>query len=278
MRFRRRQTRLADVPIDLSADVGEGFNDAALLPLLTSVNVSCGAHSGDWPAIRDTLRQAGACGLAIGAHPSFPDRENFGRRVTTRDPEQIRTFVVEQVNRLAHEADQLGLRLSHVKPHGALYDLCLWDEELSSVVVSTIAELNAFVKPGGRTDSIPLALVAPFGSPALIEACRAGLPYLAEAFVDRAYQADGRLVPRTEPGALLREPSEVTTRVLALARGEPITTIDGATLRLPADTLCLHGDTQGAAGLARAIRDALSAAGLTFKSNLLPGLDHLHVE
>ncbi len=237
--------------IDLSADVGEGFDDTELVPLLTSVNVSCGGHAGSWPAIRATLARARDLGLAIGAHPSLPDREGFGRRLTTRDPAAIAALVEAQIRALADAAARLGSALTHVKPHGALYDFCLWDRDLAGTLCAAIA----------RVDS-RLALVAPAGSPAIEVAHASGLASIAEAFADRAYRADGRLVSRTEPGALLLDATRVAARAVALARGEPIPTHDGAMLRLAPATLCLHGDTPDAPALARAVRDALVAAAI----------------
>ena len=237
--------------IDLSADVGEGFDDTELLPLLTSVNVSCGAHAGSWPAIRSTLARARDLGLAIGAHPSLPDREGFGRRLTTRDPAEIAALVEAQLRNLVGEAARLGITLAHVKPHGALYEFCLWDRDLAGGLCAVISRVDP-----------RLALVAPAGSPALGVAHESGLKSIAEAFADRVYQADGRLVPRIESGALLRDAGVVAARAVALARGEPIPTRDGGMLRLAPATLCLHSDTPHAPALARAVRDALVAAAM----------------
>lgn len=237
--------------IDLNADVGEGFDDDALVPLVTSVNVSCGAHAGDDEAIRATLRIARTHGVAVGAHPSFPDREGFGRRITTRDPDAIADLVAAQVAHLAALAAADGVALGHVKPHGALYNLAAADRG----VADAVARGAALALPG-------TCLVVLAGSIALAAARTAGLVAIAEAFVDRAYLDDGTLAPRARPGAVIEDVADATRRALALARRAPITSLEGTPLRITADTLCLHGDTPGAAARARAVRDALTAAGI----------------
>lgn len=237
--------------IDLNADVGEGFDDATVVPLVTSVNVSCGAHGGDDETIRATLRIARTHGVAVGAHPSFPDREGFGRRITTRDPIAIADFVAAQVAHLADLAAAEGVTLSHVKPHGALYNLAASDRAIADAVARGVAR----VRSGTR-------FVVLAGSVALDAARDVGLVPVAEAFVDRAYLADGTLAPRGREGAVVEDVAVATARALALARGEPVTSIDGRELRIAADTLCLHGDTPGAAARTRAVRAALDAAGI----------------
>jgi len=237
--------------IDLSADVGEGCDDGPLLPLVSSVNVSCGAHAGDEATIRATLRSARAHGLAIGAHPSFADREGFGRRVTSRDPAVIADIVAAQVAHLARLAADEGVTLAHVKPHGALYNLAASDRQ----VADAVARGTASVLP--RTRLVVLA-----ASVALDAARAAGLQAVAEAFVDRAYLDDGTLVPRDRAGAVIEDRATAAQRALALVRGAPLHSIEGRLLRITADTLCLHGDTPGATARAGAVRAALGAAGV----------------
>lgn len=241
--------------IDLNADVGEGHDDAALLPHVTSANVSCGAHAGDDETIRATLRIARAHGVAVGAHPSFPDRAGFGRRITTRDPASIARVVAEQVAHLVGLAATEGVTLEHVKPHGALYNLAAVDREVAGAVARGVAA----VLPGTR-------LVGLAGSQALAAARAAGLVPLGEAFVDRAYLGDATLAPRDRPGAVVEDLASAVRQAVALARGEPIAALDGGELCIAADTLCLHGDTPGAAARARAVHDALRAAGIPVRS------------
>ena len=237
--------------IDLNADVGEGCDDAALVPLVSSANVSCGAHAGDDDVIRATLRVARAHGIAVGAHPSFPDRGGFGRRVTTRDPDAISDLVAQQITRLAALAAAEAVALTHVKPHGALYNLAAAERGIADAVARGAAR----ALPGTR-------LVVLAGSTALDAARDAGLVPVSEAFVDRAYLVDGTLAPRDRSGAVIEDAGVAVRRALALARREPILSLDGRPLRIAADTLCLHGDTPDAAARARAVRDALAAAGI----------------
>lgn len=241
-----------DTPrIDLNADLGEGHDDATIVPLVTSVNVSCGVHAGDDDTIRATLRIARAHRVAVGAHPSFPDREGFGRRVTTHDPRAIADFVAQQVAHLADVAAAESMTLAHVKAHGALYNLAAVDRPVADAVARGVAR----VLPGTR-------LVALAGSLALEAARDAALIPVAEAFVDRAYLDDGTLAPRDRAGAMIEDLATATARALALARREPVASIDGRELRIAADTLCLHGDTPGATARTRAVRAALDAAGI----------------
>ena len=237
--------------IDLNADVGEGCDDAVIVPLVTSANVSCGAHAGDDDVIRATLRVARAHGVAVGAHPSFPDRAGFGRRITARDPLAITDLVAAQVTHLAALAAAERVTLAHAKPHGALYNLAAVDRGIADAVARGVAH----VLPGTR-------LVVLAGSPALDAARDAGLVPVAEAFVDRAYLDDGTLAPRDRAGAVVEDLAAAAHRALALARGEPILSLDGHALQVAAETLCLHGDAPDAAARARAVRAALEAAGV----------------
>jgi UPF0271 protein len=239
------------VCIDLNADVGEGCDDAALVPLVTSANVSCGAHAGDDTLIRTTLRIARAHGVAVGAHPSFPDRPSFGRDITTRDPHAIHDLVAAQVEHLVALAAAEGIAVRHVKPHGALYNLAAADRTVADAVARAVAS----VLPGTR-------LFALSGSLALGAALDADLVPVAEAFIDRAYLDDGTLAPRDRPGAMITDVAAAARRAVSLARRAPIRSLDGAEIHVAADTLCLHGDTPDVADRARAVREALSVAGV----------------
>lgn len=243
--------------IDLNADVGEGYDDAGLIPLVSSANVACGAHAGDAATMRAAIRVARANGVAVGAHPGYPDRSTFGRTVTTRARDAIEALVAEQVLRLAGIAGEEGVALAHVKPHGALYNLSARDPAIAAAIARAVAR----VAPGAH-------LVGLAGSCSLAAARHAGLVAVAEAFVDRGYLADGTLAPRDVPGALVADVATAASRATALATTGVVTALDGGELRLAAQTLCLHGDAPDAVARARAVRRALVAAGVQISAVL----------
>lgn len=244
--------------IDLNADLGEGFgewrcagNDAALLEWVTSANVACGFHAGDPSIMRETVAACLAAGVAVGAHPSYPDLRGFGRVPMALPPGRVVDDVVYQVGALQAVARLQGARVAHVKPHGALYGVVGADPDLALELAGALAALDE-----------GLALTLPAGSKAVTALTAAGHRVRREGFMDRAYLADGRLAPRHESGAVLTDVREVTAQALALAEGREFGTLDGGTLRLRAETLCVHSDTPGAPDLARAARRALERAGL----------------
>lgn len=237
--------------VDLNADVGEGYDDALLLPYVSSVNVACGAHAGDESTMRRTVRAAAAAGVSVGAHPSFPDREGFGRAVTTKDPSEIAELVRTQSRRLQSIARSEGVDLVHVKPHGALYNLAAVDRTVADAVAEGVAAL-------GRS----VALVGLAGSSSLAAAEARGLRAVAEAFVDRAYSPEGTLVPRSEPGAVIEDAEQAARRAVDIARDGRVETAAGSFLRLRAQTLCLHGDTAGARAIAARVAAELASAGV----------------
>lgn len=231
--------------IELNADIGEGYDDASLMPYLGRVSIACGGHAGDAASMIAALQLAEAHGVPTGAHPSYPDRGRFGRHPLTASHAEVSAWVTEQTETLAEQAGRRGLRLTHVKPHGALYNLAAADPDVASAVADAIARLDP-----------TLTLVGLSGS-ALITAGRAaGLTVLNEVFADRRYQLDGRLVPRETDGALLLDPHRAALQAGALAQGDPIA-VDGGWLAVRADTLCLHSDTPGALKIARAVHAAL---------------------
>ena len=244
-------TRPLRAQIDLNADLGEGFADAELMPFLTSCNVACGAHAGDAATMRATVRLALHHGVAIGAHPSFPDREGFGRRVITRDPAAIEKLVAEQIARLAVIAAAEGATLTHVKPHGALYNLAAVDERIALAIARAVQA----VEP-------PALLFALAGSRGLEVARARGIEPVAEGFVDRGYQPDRTLAPRGEPGALIEDPETAAARALALVERGVVRAVDGGEITLEVDTLCLHGDTPRAREIAERVATALRTAGI----------------
>lgn len=241
--------------VDLNCDVGESFgryelgDDAGVLPHVTSANVACGFHGGDPSVIRRTVRLAVRCGVAVGAHPGFPDLAGFGRRELHAAPSEIEDVVLYQVAALAGVAAAEGGRLRHVKLHGALYNMAARDRTLAGAVARAVAAADA-----------RLILVGLSGSRLLDAGRDAGLKVASEAFADRAYEADGALRPRTLPGAVLRDPDVVVRRVVGMIRGGEVESSGGERVAVRADTVCIHGDTPGAAALAAAVRAGLEAA------------------
>lgn len=244
--------------IDLNADVGEGFADHELIPLVSSANLACGAHAGDEITMRETVRLAVRHGVALGAHPGFPDREGFGRQVSTTDAAAIQQLVLEQVMRLARIADQEGAVIRHVKPHGALYNLAARDPSVSTAVV--LACLRA-----GSELRTRLTLFGLAKSPGLEAARELGIPTVAEGFADRGYLSDGTLAPRGTAGALIEDPELAGDRAVRLVLDRRISALDGSDLEQIVETICVHGDTPRAAEIARSVRAALVSAGVSIE-------------
>ncbi|MFL6129308.1 MAG: LamB/YcsF family protein [Mycobacteriales bacterium] len=240
--------------IDLNADVGESYgawtlgDDEAVLDVVTSANVACGFHAGDPRTLLRTVTAAAERGVVVGAQVSYPDLVGFGRRDMDLAPEDVTADVLYQVGALAGIARAAGTRVAYVKPHGALYHRVARDP----VTAGALAEAVLRYDP-----ALPVLLLA--GSAGLDAVRSAGLTGVAECFADRGYRPDGGLQPRGEPGAVRTDPVEVAARAVRLAAGEAVAA-DGSLLRLDARSMCLHGDTAGAAALARAVRDALVAA------------------
>lgn len=232
--------------IELNADIGEGYDDAALIPYVSRVSIACGGHAGNTDSMIAALRLAQEYDVAVGAHPSYPDRAGFGRRQLGATPDQVTAWVLEQTEVLAEHAARLGMRLSHVKPHGALYNLAAVDVAVAAAVVRAVVAVD----PG-------LQLVGLSGSLLTAAGRVAGLAVLNEAFVDRRYDPSGRLVSRETPGAVLSDPELAAHQALALAEGRPLGTTDGGNLQVAADTLCLHSDTPHALPIARAVHAAI---------------------
>ena len=237
--------------VDLNADVGEGMDDAAILPYLTSANVACGFHAGDPETMDATVARALALGVRVGAHPGYPDRENFGRVRMEMPSGAIERLVLYQVSALEGFVGSRGGLLSHVKPHGALYHAAAHSAEVARAITEGVR------RAGGN-----LILVGQPGS-ILLEAGReAGLPVAAEAFADRRYRPDGTLVPRGEAGALLTDPEEAAEQAARLAGEGFVLADDGSRVAIQADTICLHGDTPGAPAIARRVRERLRQKGI----------------
>ena len=242
--------------IDLNSDMGEEDQpdglaiDKAMMPFITSVNIACGGHAGSPSLMRRTARLASRYGLAIGAHPGFPSKAQFGRSPEERAPEEIEHLVAEQIKVLTDVLEQERLCLSHVKPHGALYNMAAFDEEIALAIVQAI----------GRTDRTLLLYVLA-GSTFARVAQGAGLTVVQEAFCDRAYRSDGSLVPRSEPGALLTSEEAVRRQLHQLLEGS-VTSIEGVQLPMNADSLSLHSDTPKAVALAKMIQQEITNAGI----------------
>lgn len=243
--------------IDLNCDLGEDPNalatgrEAELLDLVTSANVACGGHAGDEASMRAVVRLARDRGVAVGAHPSFPDRARFGRVDLALPAEEVEAVVRRQLEVLLRVAREEGVVLAHVKAHGALYHAASARPEVARALVRA-----------ARVVGPDVLLVAQAGSAALQAFRDLGARTVAEAFVDRRYEADGRLRSRDLPGALLLDPAEAAAQAVGLAREGRVTTQDGRSLDVRAGTLCVHGDTPGAVALARSVRAALAAAGI----------------
>lgn len=231
--------------IELNADVGEGGPDALLMPHVQRVSIACGGHAGDAASMRAALLLARQHGVMAGAHPSYPDPAGFGRAPMPARPGEISRWVVEQTRALQAVADELGMALFHVKPHGALYNRAAVDEETARALIDALLELEG------------LALVALAGSPLAGWARAAGLEVLEEAFADRRYLSSGVLAPRKQLGAVIENPDEVRAQAQKIAAGESFNTLDGGVLRVRADTLCLHGEGPRAADLARLLDEIL---------------------
>ncbi len=240
------------VRIDVNADVGEGFDDEALAPFVSSVNVACGGHAGDEDSMARTVDLAKRFGLALGAHPSYPDREHFGRREVELPGGKLEAAIVEQVLALRRVAEARGIRLVHVKPHGALYNRAAEEPNVARIVARAIARVDP-----------ALGFVGLAGS-AMIEAARAaGLRPVREAFADRRYLESGSLASRGREGSLLSDPGEAAAQALAIVAGGRIATLEGASITVEADTLCVHGDSPGAPAIAEAVARSLRQAGVT---------------
>lgn len=253
--------------VDLNADLGEGrepppgrrhdgepagaSTDAGLLQLVTTAHVACGFHAGGPSVMRRTVAAAAAAGVAVGAHPSYPDAEGFGRQALDHPPDRVVEDIHYQVGALQGVARACGVQVRSVKPHGALYNRMAVDRECALAVATAVL---------GFDDD--LCLVVPAGSTAARVAAEVGVAVVREAFCDRGYHPDGTLAPRGEVGALVTDPGEAARRAVSLATAGEVRAVDGSVLRLECDTLCVHGDTPGALTVAAAVRAALAGAGL----------------
>ncbi len=251
--------------IDVNCDMGElpeaiaDSSQAALMPSITSVNVACGGHAGDEWTMRTTIEQALRWKLAIGAHPGYPDRANFGRLELKMPLEVIADSVCAQVRSLAEIAASCGVRLAHVKPHGALYNQAVHSRELAQAIAEAIGRW--------RRDVVVVGLA---GSPMLDVFREAGFAVAAEAFADRRYEPDGTLRSRKFDDALIRDPEEAGRQALSIVERGVVIARDGTEVQVEAETLCIHGDTPGAVKIAAAAARTLREAGITLCALSLP--------
>lgn len=243
---------IAPLSMDLNADLGEGAPmDAELMTVVTSCNIACGGHAGDEASMRLALRQAHAHDVSAGAHPSFPDRENFGRsKMDLSGPDLVQTLT-DQIQSLRTLADEEGVTLGHLKPHGALYNMAAKDAGLAGNVLEALEA------------TLPEAtLVGPPNSELEKAAKARNVPFIAEGFADRAYENDGQLRARGEPGAVIHDPAQQSKQALEIATQQHVTTYAGEVYPLPVQTICVHGDTPAAFEAAKAIKAAFESRGL----------------
>ncbi|ALV41423.1 hypothetical protein AU252_09875 [Pseudarthrobacter sulfonivorans] len=249
--------------IDLNSDVGESFgrwslgDDLAMFGSVSSANVACGFHAGDPSVIRRTCREAAAAGVVIGAHVGYRDLAGFGRRFLDISPTELADDVVYQIGALQALAAVEGARVQYVKPHGGLYNAIVTHTAQAQAVVDAVKSVDP---------NLPI-LGLP-GSEVLRLAEAAGLRAVTEAFADRAYNPDGTLVSRSLPGAVLEDPEQVAEHVLRMATESAVRAIDGTTLKIRAESICVHGDSPGAVAMATAVKSALGDAGVSIGSFL----------
>ena len=240
------------VKIDLNADLGEGSRaDAELMTLVTSVNIACGFHAGDAQTMLESVRNAIKNGVAIGAHPSFPDRENFGRTAMDLPPATVYAQVLYQIGALEAMVRAQNGVMRHVKPHGMLYNQAAKDADLADAIARAVRDCNP-----------QLILVGLAGSELIRAGQRLGLTTRQEVFADRGYLPDGSLVPRTQAGALITDEGKALAQTLAMVRAGRVIAVDGTPANVQADTVCLHGDGEHALQFARRLRAAFSEEGI----------------
>ncbi|MEO7310278.1 MAG: 5-oxoprolinase subunit PxpA [Chitinophagaceae bacterium] len=242
--------------IDLNCDMGEGMpTDELIMPFISSANIACGYHAGDADTIKRTIGLCLEHGVAIGAHPSFNDRDNFGRTETHLSDDAIYELVSEQLHFFRTYAGEMGATIRHVKPHGALYNMAARDQNLSRAIMRAIKDAD----PG-------LALYGLSGSCMIKEAFGFGLKIVHEVFADRTYQDDGSLTPRSQPGAFIESDAAALQQVLQMIHHKTVTTRSGKIIPIQADSVCIHGDGANAVAFAKTIHDHLKAHHIDIKT------------
>ena len=243
--------------IDLNCDLGESFGaykmglDEQVIKYVTSANIACGFHASDPITMEKTVKLAAESGAAVGAHPGYPDLMGFGRRNIAASPSEVKAYIMYQVGALSAFAAAAGVKISHVKPHGAMYNMAAADKALARA----ICEGTALAAPGA-------ALLALSGSEMIAEAKKMGIPYASEVFADRAYEPDGSLAARSKPGAVITDENAAVARVVRMVSEGVVTATDGSDIRISADSICVHGDGEKALLFVQKIKEALAAAGI----------------
>lgn len=243
--------------IDLNSDLGESFgaykigNDENIIPLITSANIACGYHAGDPLVMDKTLLLCKENGTSIGAHPGFPDLMGFGRRQLNASPKEVEAYVTYQIGALDAFCRKYGLRMNHVKPHGALYNMAVKNEDYAIAIVNAVKNFDSSIK-----------LLAPFGSQMIIQAEKQGLDFACEIFADRAYESDGSLVARTKEGAMITDENKAVERVLTMITDGSVKAINGDIISIKADSVCVHGDGAKALAFVEKLRTAFAENGI----------------
>jgi UPF0271 protein len=243
--------------MDLNADLGESFgrwtlgDDERLVAHLSSANLACGFHAGDFRVMEATVKLCRSAGVAVGAQPGYPDLIGFGRRPMPFEPDEVESLVRYQIGALEAFCRAAGVEMQHVKPHGALYNQAAEDPALATAIARATAGFSKDLLLFGLASSEPMASAA----------ADAGLRFVREAFADRHYLADGTLQPRSEPGSVLTDAGEAAAQAVAISGGS-VTAADGSTVDLRAESICCHGDTPGAVEIAAAVRRGLESAGV----------------
>ncbi len=243
--------------VDLNCDLGEGMTtDEQIIPFISSANIACGFHAGDDDIMKRTIELCLQHGVAIGAHPSWPDKENFGRKEMELSSAELYNIVTEQLKIIFNTAKEQSATLHHVKPHGALYNQSAKDPMIASTIAKAVNDFDA-----------SLILFGLSGSHSITEAKKIGLKTASEVFADRTYLDDGRLTARSQPGALITDDSKAVQQVLQMITQRTVTTISGKVISIIADTICVHGDGTNAVTFAKAISTALKQSNIDIKKN-----------
>jgi 5-oxoprolinase (ATP-hydrolysing) subunit A len=242
--------------IDLNCDMGEGIgNDELIMPYISSANIACGYHAGDEKTMQQTIALCKKYNVAVGAHPSYPDRENFGRTDMLLPPEEIYEMVKKQIELLKKIADEYNMPVRHVKPHGALYNMAARDKNIAPFVALAVKDVDE-----------KLFLYGLSGSHLIKEGKNHGLKTVSEVFADRTYKDDGCLTARNKPGALINDTSVAIGQVLQMVKEGTVESVNGKKVSIEAETICIHGDGEHAVGFAKAIYIALKENGIEIKS------------
>ncbi len=242
--------------VDLNCDLGEGCStDAAIMPFISSANIACGYHAGDENTIRETLMQAKQYHVSVGAHPSYPDRENFGRKEMDLPLQEIKSMVITQIELVKKLAEEVGLHLHHVKPHGALYNKAAKDKQVAVVIAKAVKEVDP-----------SLILFGLANSESGKAAAELGVPFYNEVFADRTYTDDGRLTPRSASNAMINSTETAVKQVLQMLHEATVTSTNGKRVAIQADTICIHGDGEHAVEFAKHIHSLIKAANIKITS------------